>query len=435
LDFPSRMSSDKATATTTVATASTSAATASSAAASTTTTAAAAATEKKDKAAPKKQILLGRPGNNVEMGIVGLPNVGKSSMFNLLTKLNVKAENYPFCTIEPNQAKVPVPDERFDFLCSKYEPKSEKPAVLTINDIAGLVKGASEGKGLGNEFLSNINAVDGIFHVVRGFLDEDIEHFEGSVDPVRDLGIISQELRLKDLQAIKAKIDAVEKMVVKGIDKTKKYDLEVLQKLCKWIEDGNDARVGTWDLKEIDVISPLLLLSGKPVVFLINISETNFIEKKSKFFKGIKEWIDKYSPGSPIIPFSVTFEQKLAKMSAGEATTFLAERKCQSMLPKIITTGYHSLDLIHYFTSGEDEVRAWTVRSNTAAPQAGTAIHGDFEKFFVSVEVFSFKDFKEYGSESAVKAAGKLLAKGRDYIVQDGDILYFKIAGKSAKKK
>jgi obg-like ATPase 1 len=421
----------------------------------------------KKKGTTEVKIPLGRPGNNLKMGIVGMPNVGKSSLFNLLSKLSVPADNYSFCTIDPNVARVPVPDKRFDYLCEFFHPASEVPATLTITDIAGLVAGASEGKGLGNEFLSHISAVDGIYHVLRGFKDKDIEHFEGSVDPVRDAATVSNELRLKDLELLKKTIEGLRKVLDRGIGKGKEDELETANKVLAMLEAGQDVRNGNWNAKEVEWLNTQLFLSAKPVVYLVNISVPDYESQKNKWLKKIKEWVDANSPGSAIIPFSITWEQahyaanEEAKNSAGEApaaeaapaaapaadapaeanpeenkdAAAEAPKAVGSALPKILKQGYKCLQLIYFFTSGEDEVRCWTIRKGTKAKQAAGVIHSDFEKGFQSADVMSFDDFKEYGGEQDVRKAGKYRSQGRDYEVNDGDIMYFKASAITQSKK
>jgi len=376
---------------------------------------------------------LGRPGNHLKMGIVGLPNVGKSSLFTVLTSLSVPAENFPFCTIEPSTSRCEVPDERYKLLVEHFKPASQIPAYLTITDIAGLVRGAHEGQGLGNAFLSHIKGVDGIYHVTRVFEDTEISHVDETIDPVRDLDTISQELRLKDVEVLEKAVESMEK-VAERVDKTKKYELEVLKKLLDTVKLGKDVRTQEWTAKEIEIINPLQLLTAKTVVYVINMSERDFLRKKNKWLAKIKQWVDENDPGAAVIPCSVVFEQQLVHMSPEEREAYCKEKKTQSMLPKIITTGYHKLHLIHFFTTGSDEVRCWTIREGTLCPQAAGTIHTDFEKGFICAEVTSYDDFKEHGGEQAAKAAGKCRQQGRNYEVKDGDILLVK-AGQVNKGK
>lgn len=393
--------------------------------------------KKKQEAA--KPVLIGRLGTNLKCGIVGLPNVGKSTFFNVLTKSMASAENFPFCTIDPNDSRVAVPDARYDFLCDFYKPASKVPAFLNVTDIAGLVKGAHEGQGLGNAFLSHIRACDAIFHVSRAFDDDEVIHVEGDVDPVRDLEIIHDELRLKDVDYLEKNMSGVEKLVIRGSDKSKKPEFEALKKVQSVLVDEKKAiRFGTWDGKEIEELNKHLFITAKPVIYLINLSEKDYIRKKNKWLVKIKEWIDQHDPGSAIIPFSGALELKLLEMTPEERADYCKKAGTTSALEKIIVTGYKALQLMYFFTTGEDEVKAWTIQRNTKAPQAAGKIHTDFEKGFIMAEVMKYDDFKEAGSEVAVKAAGKYKQKGRDYMVEDGDIIHFKFnagAGLTGKKK
>uniref|UniRef100_A0A915I853 Obg-like ATPase 1 n=1 Tax=Romanomermis culicivorax TaxID=13658 RepID=A0A915I853_ROMCU len=394
---------------------------------------------------PKKDVvepppLIGRVGTNLKIGIVGVPNVGKSTFFNVLTKSAVAAENFPFCTIDPNESRVPVPDDRYEFLCEFYKPDSRVPAFLNVVDIAGLVKGASEGQGLGNAFLSHINACDAIFHMSRAFESDEVTHVEGDVNPVRDLEIIFDELRLKDLQILEGAIDKLDKVVSRGaVDKAKKFEFDTLMKVKDLLENQKrQVRFEHWNEKEIEVLNHFLFLTSKPMIYLVNLTEEEYIKKKNKWLPKIKHWVDEHDPGAHIIPFSGALEMKLIEMPEDERSAYLKEKNITSALEKIIKTGYKSLQLEYFFTCGKDEVRAWTIQKGTKAPQAAGRIHGDFEKGFIMAEVMKFADFKAEGSEAAVKAAGKYRQQGRTYIVDDGDIILFKFnagAGLQGKKK
>ncbi|XP_059611319.1 obg-like ATPase 1 [Phlebotomus argentipes] len=390
---------------------------------------------------PERKPLIGRVGTNLRVGIVGVPNVGKSTFFNVLTKSAAPAENFPFCTIDPNENRVPVPDARFDFLCEYHKPASKVPAYLNVVDIAGLVKGAAEGQGLGNAFLSHISACDAIFHLARAFDDDDVTHVEGEVNPVRDLDIISEELRLKDVDKLNKDLEKLERAVVRGNDKKLKPEYDSLLKvkgiLC---DEKKHLRFADWTAHDIEVLNKYLFLTSKPVVYLVNLSEKDFIRKKNKWLIKIKEWVDKNDPGASIIPFSGLFETKWAEFELdAEREAYAEEHKVRSVLDKIILMGYKALQLEYFFTAGADEVKAWTVQKGTKAPQAAGRIHTDFEKGFIMAEVMHYVDFKEEGSEAATKAAGKYRQQGRNYTVEDGDIIFFKFnagAGlKDAKKK
>lgn len=355
----------------------------------------------------------------------------------MLTKSQAAAENFPFCTIDPNESRVPVPDERFDFLCQYHKPASKVPAFLNVVDIAGLVKGAHSGQGLGNAFLSHISACDAIFHMTRAFDDEDIVHVEGNVDPVRDIEIIHEELRLKDEELLTPVIDKLEKTAVRGNDKKLKPEYDIMVKVKNWVvEEKKHIRFyHDWNDKEIEVLNKYLFLTSKPMIYLVNLSEKDYIRKKNKWLVKIKEWVDAHDPGALVIPVSGSIESKLLDMEEEERNKYCEEQKTQSTLTKIIKTGYAALQLEYFFTAGPDEVRAWTVRKGSKAPQAAGKIHTDFEKGFIMAEVMKYADFKEEGSESAVKAAGKYRQQGRNYIVEDGDIIFFKFNTPNAPKK
>ncbi|KAM5453914.1 HIR complex subunit [Microsporum audouinii] len=369
---------------------------------------------------------------------VGLANVGKSTLFQAITKSTLgNPANFPFATIDPEQARVIVPDERYDWLCKHYKPKSEVPANLTVYDIAGLTRGASTGAGLGNAFLSHIRAVDAIFQVVRCFDDAEIVHVEGDVDPVRDLNIISEELRIKDIEFVEKALDALSKQTRRGGQslemKKLKEEEEIVAKVLAFLKDGNDIRKGDWGPKEVDVINPLFLLTAKPVVYLVNLSEKDYIRQKNKYIPKVAEWIKTNSPGDPIIPLSVSFEERLTQFGDDAAAAAECEKLgTKSALPKIIVTMRQSLNLGSFFTTGADEVRQWTIRKGTKAPQAAGVIHTDFEKTFIQCLVFNFDVLKECGDEAAVRAAGKVLTKGKDYVIEDGDIVLIKAGAAKA---
>lgn len=389
---------------------------------------------------PEKKPLIGRVGTNLKVGIVGVPNVGKSTFFNVLTKSQAAAENFPFCTIDPNESRVPVPDERFDYLCEFHKPASKVPAFLNVVDIAGLVRGAAEGQGLGNAFLSHIKACDAIFNLCRAFDDEDVIHVDGDVNPIRDLETIGEELRLKDEEQLMQNIDKLDRVVNRGNDKKLKPEYDTLQKIKSvLVDEKKHIRFGDWSAADIEILNKYLFLTSKPALYLVNLSEKDYTRKKNKWLPKLKEWIDKNDPGAPLIPFSGSLEMKLIEMDPTERQAFLKENNVTSALDKIIVQGYKALQLEYFFTAGPDEVKAWTIQKGTKAPQAAGRIHTDFEKGFIMAEVMHYKDFKEEGTEAACKAAGKYRQQGRNYVVEDGDIIFFKFnagAGlKDAKKK
>ncbi|EEQ42686.1 hypothetical protein CAWG_00907 [Candida albicans WO-1] len=393
----------------------------------------------KKKGVVEKPVLLGRPGNNLKSGIVGLANVGKSTFFQAITRCPLgNPANYPFATIDPEEARVIVPSPRFDKLCELYKPKSEVPAFLTVYDIAGLTKGAHAGEGLGNNFLANIRAVDSIFQMVRCFDDADIIHINDEVNPIADLDIIKDELRLKDIEFAPHYLEGVEKIAKRGGQslevKQKKEEAEFVKKVIQMLEDGKRIANQTWTAKEVDIINQMFLLTAKPCIYLINLSEKDYIRKKNKYLLKIKEWVDTNSPGDLIVPLSVSLEEKLANMESDEEReAYCKEIGAQSALPKIIVAMRQKLDLISFFTGGPDEVREWTIRKWYTAPQAAGTIHTDLERTFILAQVIKYDDLIELGDENSVRAAGKLMQKGKDYFVEDGDIIYVKAADGKAR--
>lgn len=393
---------------------------------------------KKDTKVEEKP-LLGRPGNNLKSGIVGLANVGKSTFFQAITRSPLgNPANYPFATIDPEEARVIVPSPKLETLFKMYHPPKKVPAFITVYDIAGLTKGASKGEGLGNAFLSNIRAVDAIYQVVRCFKDPEITHIEGDVDPVRDLDIISTELRLKDIEFATRHLEATEKVAARGGQslevKKAKNEVDICKKVVQALKDGKRIANLTWDAKEVNVINEMQLLTAKPCIYLVNLSEKSYIRKRNKWLPKIVQWVQANSPDDAIIPISICLEERLSHLETDEAREEEEKRiGAKSVLPKIITVMRQKLHLISFFTAGEtDEVREWTIREGTKAPQAAGVIHTDLMNTFIMANVMKVDDLVKYGSEAKVRAAGKLLQKGKDYVVEDGDVIYFKAtAGKS----
>jgi len=388
---------------------------------------------KKKEEAPKPPKILGRMGTNLKIGIVGLPNVGKSTFFNVLTKSAIPAENFPFCTIDPNEARVQIPDYRFDMLVKDHKPKSVVPGFLNVVDIAGLVKGANEGQGLGNAFLSHISGCDAIFHMLRVFKDDDITHVEGEVDPVRDIQIINDELRLKDLQAVEGPLKEMEKLYVRGNNKTLKAEYECLVKVKENLTNGNHIRFLEWNEIEMDILNQHLFLTAKPMIYLLNMAKKDYIKKKSKWLMPIKKKIDEVDPGATAILYSAQFE--LDYLDADDEAKAKMEEGAPSQLDKIITNGFKGLGLEYFFTAGPDEVRAWIIKRGSTAPKAAGRIHTDFEKGFIMAEVMDWEAWEEGRSEQAVKALGRYRQQGKTYLVQNGDIIFFKFNTPNAPKK
>ncbi len=357
-------------------------------------------------------------------GIVGLPNVGKSTLFNSLSSAKAEAANYPFCTIEPNVGMIPVPDPRLDVITELYVPKETIPAVVQIVDIAGLVKGASKGEGLGNQFLNNIRECESILHVLRCFADENIIHVEGGVDPVRDKEIIDTELQLKDLEALQRKLERTKKMT-KGGNKEAMKQVEQVEQFIQHVEQGKNIRTLETTPEARELVSDLGLLTDKKVLYICNVDEGS-LPAGNIYVEAVKEAIKDEDAGILII--SAGFEEQLAEFEEKEDKKELLETVGleEPGLNVLIREAYSLLGLQTYFTAGEKEVRAWTIREGTKAPQAAGVIHTDFERGFIRAEVMKYQDLIEMKSEAAVKEAGKLAIEGKEYVVEDGDIMHFR---------
>ena len=362
----------------------------------------------------------------LQCGIVGLPNVGKSTLFNCLSNAKAQSANFPFCTIEPNVGVITVPDERLNKLAEIVQPQRIVPTTVEIVDIAGLVKGASKGEGLGNKFLANIRETDAILHVLRCFDDDNITHVDGSVDPLRDKSIIDTELQLKDLETVEARLQKVYKQAQTGGDKAAKLAYEVLSRYKEALEQGLNARTVSFETKdEQKVARELYLLTSKPVLYVCNVDEASAVSG-NEYVERVREAVA--AEGADLLVVAAKIESEIAELETyGERQLFLGEIGLEeSGVARLIKAAYKLLDLETYFTAGVQEVRAWTYTKGSKAPRAAAAIHTDFEKGFIRAEVIKYEDFVHYGSEAAVKEAGKMAVEGKDYVVQDGDIMHFR---------
>ncbi|MDD3241208.1 MAG: redox-regulated ATPase YchF [Bacilli bacterium] len=358
-------------------------------------------------------------------GIVGLPNVGKSTLFNAITKQKILAANYPFATIDPNVGVVVVPDERMDFLTNMYVPKSIVPATIEYTDIAGLVKGASDGEGLGNKFLSHIRETDAIVEVVRCFENKDIIHVEGEVDPIRDIEIINVELILSDLEQINNRINRIGKKASMSKDKDVVLEVELLEKIKDSLEKSIPIRNLELTEEEKLLIKAFNLLTLKPIIYMANVSEEDLLEDGNKYVDEIRNYAN--SENSQVITVCAKIEEDLSDLDKEERIQFLEDFGIKEAgLEKLIGATYDLLGLATYFTAGSDECRAWTFKKGMKAPECAGIIHSDFEKGFIRAEIMSYSDLAEYKSELKVKEAGKMRLEGRDYIMKDGDICHFR---------
>lgn len=361
----------------------------------------------------------------MQIGIVGLPNVGKSTLFNAITKAGAEAANYPFCTIEPNVGVVPVPDERMDRLVEIIPPQKVTPTAMRFVDIAGLVKGASQGEGLGNKFLAHIREVDAIAQVVRCFEDENVTHVAGKVDPLGDIEVINTELALADLETVERRIERAKKLL-KSNDKKIQAEIDVLDKLFAALAEGLSARTVDLSEDEFALVKDMHLLTIKPIMYVANVAEEDVADTQDNpYVQQVRQYAA--TENAEVIVISARVEAEIAELDEDEAKEFLADLGLdESGLNKLIKAGYRLLGLITFFTAGETEVRAWTITRGTKAPQAAGKIHTDFERGFIRAEVVAYTDLSNAGSYAAARERGQLRLEGKEYVMQDGDVVHFR---------
>ena len=355
-------------------------------------------------------------------GIVGLPNVGKSTIFNAITAAGAESANYPFCTIEPNIGVVDVPDERLALINRFIETERILPASLKVVDIAGLVKGASQGEGLGNKFLGNIKECDAILHVVRCFEDGDVIHVSGAVDPLSDIGVIETELALADLDTVQKALDKTAKKA-RGNDLQARAEVAAFEKAVAWLEQGRLMNAGTWNAAESEALSRLFLLTAKPVLYVANVAEDD-LAGDSPHVATVRQHAE--ATGAEVVVLCAELERQLADMEPADRAEFLVELGLErSGLERLVRAAFHLLGLQTYYTAGPKEIRAWTIRRGDTAPVAAGVIHTDFEKRFIRAEIYSVDDLVEHRSEAAIRAAGRMRSEGKDYVMHDADVCHF----------
>jgi GTP-binding protein YchF len=362
----------------------------------------------------------------LKLGIVGLPNVGKSSLFNALTAAGAAAENYPFCTVEPNVGMVEVPDPRLKRIADIIQPKKVVPAVVQFVDIAGLVKGAADGEGLGNKFLSNIRETDAIVHVVRCFEDPDVTHVMGSVDPVRDREVIEFELAIADLGSVEKRLEKTQRAARIG-DKEAQAELSVVQRAHDFLKEGRGLWEAGFTPEQLELLRPLALLTVKPILYAANVTEQELTGHEGKHLRALRDAVAQSHEPAEIVPFSAKIEAELSELSGEERAEFLHSLGIESAgLDRLIRAGYHLLGLQTFFTAGEQEVRAWTIHQGDTAPRAAGTIHTDFERGFIRAETVAFQEFSANEGWKVAREKGAVRSEGKEYVVKDGDVMLFR---------